>query len=95
MANADVVFPALGGVYAALSPVAEALLRVTAGLILVLGLRRRFRSFARSRHEPQSSMIATARVHPADAFSIFTGKHATLKPWSGSASRLESFSMWQ
>jgi len=38
MANADVVFPALGGVHAALSPLVEALLRGTAGFVLVLGL---------------------------------------------------------
>jgi hypothetical protein len=38
MADADVVFPALGGVHAALLPLVEALLRVTAGFVLVLGL---------------------------------------------------------
>ena len=42
-----------------------------------------------------SSMMATARVQPADAALIFTGKHATVKPDAGSASRLCSFSMWQ
>ena len=28
-------------------------------------------------------MIATARVHPAEAFSIFTGKHANLEARGG------------
>ena len=41
------------------------------------------------------SMIATARVQPAEARSIFMGKQATMKPVDGSASRLCSFSMWQ
>ena len=41
------------------------------------------------------SSIATARVQPADARSIFTGKHDTVKPVDGSCSRLCSFSMWQ
>jgi len=39
--------------------------------------------------------MATARVHPADARSIFTGKHDTMNPVDGSCSRLCSFSMWQ
>jgi len=43
----------------------------------------------------QSEMIATARVHPADAFSIFTGKQLRMNPVEGSTSRLCSFSMWQ
>jgi hypothetical protein len=42
-----------------------------------------------------SSMIATARVHPADALLIFTGKHEIMKPCGGKASRLCSFSRWQ
>ncbi len=42
-----------------------------------------------------SSRMATARVQPADAPLIFTGKQATLKPAAGSFSRLCSFSMWQ
>src|SRR5277367_5497122 len=45
--------------------------------------------------DSQSSMIATARVHPAEARSIFTGKQETVKPVAGSCSRLCSFSMWQ
>ncbi len=36
-------------------------------------------------------MIATARVQPAEAARIFTGKHAMVKPSAGSASRLCSF----
>lgn len=36
----------------------------------------------------QSSMIATARVQPADAPLILCGKQLTVKPWDGSASRL-------
>src|SRR6266850_658789 len=40
----------------------------------------------------QRSTIATARVQPAEAPRIFTGKHAMVKPWPGSASRLCSFS---
>ena len=46
-------------------------------------------------HGGYSSMMATARVQPADAALIFTGKQATLNPWAGSSSRLCSFSMWQ
>ena len=42
-----------------------------------------------------ASMIATARVQPAEARSIFIGKHETMKPVEGSASRLCSFSRWQ
>src|SRR5262249_52354802 len=42
-----------------------------------------------------SSMIATARVQPADAARIFTGKQDTVNPVEGSASRLCSFSIWQ
>ena len=42
-----------------------------------------------------ASMIATARVQPADARSILTGKHDTVKPVAGNCSRLCSFSMWQ
>ena len=46
MVNADLVFPALGGVYAALGPWAEALLRMITGLILVPhGLRAGFAFF--------------------------------------------------
>jgi len=41
------------------------------------------------------STIATARVHPAEACAIFTGKHETVKPVAGSSSRLPSFSRWQ
>ena len=43
----------------------------------------------------QPSMIATARVQPAEARSILTGKHDTVNPVDGSCSRLCSFSMWQ
>mgnify|MGYP006900562695 CR=1 FL=1 len=43
---------------------------------------------------PQSRM-ATARHHPAEARSIFTGKQLSVNPVAGSASRLWSFSMWQ
>ena len=43
---------------------------------------------------PQSR-IATARVQPADAPRIFTGRQLTVNPAGGSASRLCSFSMWQ
>ncbi len=42
-----------------------------------------------------ASRIATARVQPAEARSIFTGKQLTVNPVGGSASRLCSFSMWQ
>ena len=46
MANADLVFPALGGLYAALAPWVEALLRMITGLILVPhGLRAGFGLF--------------------------------------------------
>jgi hypothetical protein len=44
-------------------------------------------------HAAYSSMMATARVQPAEARSIFTGKHETVKPVDGSCSRLCSFSM--
>src|SRR2546425_2258747 len=43
----------------------------------------------------QRSTIATARVQPAEAPRIFTGKQAMVKPSPGSASRLCSFSRWQ
>ena len=45
--------------------------------------------------ERYSSTIATARVQPAEAPLIFTGKQAIENPVAGSASRLWSFSMWQ
>ena len=41
------------------------------------------------------SMMATARVQPAEAPRILTGKQLTVNPLAGSASRLCSFSMWQ
>jgi len=41
------------------------------------------------------SMMATARVQPADAPFILTGKQLTVKPDAGNASRLWSFSRWQ
>ena len=41
------------------------------------------------------SMIATARVQPAEARSILVGKQETVKPVDGSASRLCNFSIWQ
>ena len=43
----------------------------------------------------QPSNTATARVQPAEAPRIFTGKQHTVKPSPGSASRLCSFSRWQ
>ena len=43
----------------------------------------------------QPSRIATARVQPAEARSILTGKHDTMKPVAGNCSRLCNFSMWQ
>ena len=42
-----------------------------------------------------SSKMATARVQPADAPLILTGKHETVNPVAGSRSRLPSFSIWQ
>ena len=46
MAESTLLFPALGGIYQALGPVAEALLRVITGLILVPhGLRAAFGLF--------------------------------------------------
>ena len=46
MADSTLLFPALGGIYQALTPVAEALLRVITGLILVPhGLRAGFGMF--------------------------------------------------
>src|SRR5262249_43568013 len=50
------------------------------------------RSPPRTRYQ---SMIATALVHPAEARSIFTGKHDTMNPVEGRSSRLCSFSRWQ
>src|SRR5258708_21925991 len=44
--------------------------------------------------EPYSRM-ATARVQPAEAPRIFTGKQLMVNPVAGSASRLCSFSRWQ
>ena len=43
----------------------------------------------------QASMIATARVQPAEPPRTFTGKQLTRKPLAGKASRLCSFSIWQ
>ena len=43
----------------------------------------------------QSSISATARIQPALAPSIFTGKQLNVKPWSGSAARFISFSICQ
>lgn len=40
-----------------------------------------------------SSTMATARVNPADARLILTGKHEISKPVDGRVSRFESFSM--
>jgi len=42
---------------------------------------------------PYASRIATARVQPAEARSIFTGKQLTMNPAGGRPSRLCSFSM--
>src|ERR1700752_5017060 len=42
-----------------------------------------------------ASMIATARVQPAEARSIFTGKHDMVNPVDGRSSKLCSFSRWQ
>ncbi len=55
------------------------------------------RSICRELMPPQfhPSMMATARVQPAEALSILTGKHETVKPVDGNCSRLCSFSMWQ
>lgn len=41
------------------------------------------------------SRMATARVKPAEAPLIFTGKQETMKPVAGRLSRFESFSIWQ
>jgi hypothetical protein len=41
------------------------------------------------------SMMATARVHPAEPPRTLTGKQLTMNPLAGSASRLCSFSIWQ
>ena len=46
-------------------------------------------------HHFTATMQATARVQPAEAALIFTGKQATMKPVDGRASRFDSFSMWQ
>jgi len=43
----------------------------------------------------QASMIATARVQPAEPPRTLTGKQLTVKPLAGSTSRLCSFSIWQ
>jgi hypothetical protein len=42
-----------------------------------------------------SSTIATARTQPAEPRWTLTGKQLTVKPTLGSASRLESFSIWE
>ena len=49
----------------------------------------------RSQRVACQSRIAMARVQPADAAWIFTGKQLIEKPFDGSFSRLCSFSMWQ
>ena len=61
--------------------------------ITVHSINRSDSSMCRLRIYP--SRIATARVQPAEARSIFTGKHDTMNPVEGSCSRLFSFSMWQ
>ena len=49
----------------------------------------------RVRHDEASQSIsATARIHPALARSIFTGKQLKVKPVAGIAARLVSFSIW-
>ena len=52
-------------------------------------------SDAKAVRQAYPSMIATARVQPAEARSILTGKHDTVNPLEGNSSRLCSFSMWQ
>ena len=49
---------------------------------------------ARLAEPVQSSRMATARIHPALARSILTGKQLTMKPCGGSAARFASFSIW-
>jgi two-component system, chemotaxis family, CheB/CheR fusion protein len=54
---------------------------------------------ARRRHgadraRPHSSRMATARIHPALAALIFTGKHESTNPLLGSCSSPVSFSIW-
>ena len=60
-------------------------------------LERHLRSFLKRKSSGRlyPSMIATARVQPAEARSILTGKHDTVNPLEGRSSRLCSFSMWQ
>ncbi len=70
--------------------------RHTAGQVVTLGPGSRADARGRDDSNPlHSSMMATARVQPAEAALILTGKHATMKPEGGNASRLCSFSMWQ
>ncbi len=47
------------------------------------------------RQAAHASIMATARVQPAEAALILTGKQATMNPCGGKTSRLCSFSMWQ
>jgi hypothetical protein len=59
-------------------------LSVPAGPLIKLG-----------RSQLQPSMIATARIQPAETRSILTGKHDTMNPVDSKNSRLCNFSMWQ
>ena len=43
----------------------------------------------------RSSTSATARIHPALAPSILTGKQLSVKPLAGNAARFISFSICQ
>ena len=52
-------------------------------------------SYTQGFAETDYSTIATTRAQPAEAALMLTGKQLTLKPVTGSWSRLVSFSMWQ
>src|SRR5690606_2338364 len=55
------------------------------------------RSLEAARADGQSeeqSRSATARIHPALARSIFTGKQLSVHPVGGRAARLVNFSIW-
>jgi hypothetical protein len=61
----------------------------------VSSLGRCYRPPLRAGKRDYASMIATARVQPAEPPRTLTGKQLTVKPLGGSASRLCSFSIWQ
>ena len=91
MADAQLVFPALGGLFAALSPWVEALLRMITGLILVPhGLRAGFGFFPDTGMPIDSPRKLGASLAAAGYRPVSTAGPA----WSGSCSRFRPGNTW-